>query len=1142
MAVYNDDGTIACTPFHARFGKLRLWRAGDKAVRLEVNGEPVHGVHIRLGPAGEIFFLTLAPSSTRGTRPRRRDRAGTEQWSSTSNRSADPLASSDASAAGSAAAPASGGLPASTAATSTSGGGSAMSVLSQASSCEMGSDVTGGGAAAAAAGQHSSGQQPHHLRRDSALSLQAPGDSAVPLAQPSPVLVSWGWGRLPQPRRSGASQAAGAGAMTRGPSAAVLPTRRAQAVAKRRKLLRSNSVDAKEMMVWRAQPASPAAHRAPPALELPGMPPTTQVHSSAVPPRLDLMDESGTPRDVRRAPPKLNRSARSFTVSEGLNELSIHPAPHTHVDSSVKRAEPHGAYTITAHATVDADSTPAVAAQQQQQPDVQPHRGLEQAAAAAEGLVLAGARLVGNAAEHIPGLGDGTPQIDPDDVIDLTQADEVVERRHSTSSLSSHPSASTSRPGSAAGAQDASAAPASSGWFSGWFRRKPASATPGAAPASGAAEPGQAPGARGRARAMSAAEIDDVRSEGGSEPGPPGAHELSPGRSMWSYLTDRNRPDSASGAVGPESDTDDAASVATYESDHSDSSVLDGEEEGEQRAKFLKTLRPTSEQLQCMKLKDGDNLLEFKVYDRAQLLRAEQAGAERPAPVASMSCTLWLWSCHVKIVVSDVDGTITKSDVWGHVTYFLGRGGAWTHEGVAELFSRISANGYKVLYLTSRAIGQVEDTKNYLFGNVSQHEHRVSFSGTAAADVELGLGGLGRATKLQAGLAGVPSRASTSGPSTPARAASMPALSLPDSSRHEPSQLLAAASAHTEGSMASPSEATSQPALLAQAASPADASPAPPDSASAGNASEVSDASSRTVHAAVQAGAHAGPTSVHGDATVQVQVQDAADVAAARAAAERAALDAATDAVHSTEPGQLASRLFQLPPGPVITSPDRLLDAFTREVIRRRPQEFKIAALRDVRALFPSTALPFTAGFGNRPTDTVAYRAVGVMPGRVFIINPSGHIAAQHPGLVGSGARLSMASYAGMMQMVDEVFPPVCDTGGIDAHGLSSSSGAPPALEPAFNEGNFWKRPLPVVDFSDEEDAPTGGSSVPRGAEDKDSVASKPSTAVERPSALGSPAFGPASGPDWAEDRGLVTHDFADDDSFNAMSVASAES
>ena len=48
-------------------------------------------------------------------------------------------------------------------------------------------------------------------------------------------------------------------------------------------------------------------------------------------------------------------------------------------------------------------------------------------------------------------------------------------------------------------------------------------------------------------------------------------------------------------------------------------------------------------------------------------------------------------------------------------------------------------------------------------------------------------------------------------------------------------------------------------------------------------------------------------------------------------------------------------------------SPDSLFSALHREVIKRRPQEFKIAVLKDILGLFGQKS-PFYAGFGNRIT------------------------------------------------------------------------------------------------------------------------------------------------------------------------------
>ena len=40
----------------------------------------------------------------------------------------------------------------------------------------------------------------------------------------------------------------------------------------------------------------------------------------------------------------------------------------------------------------------------------------------------------------------------------------------------------------------------------------------------------------------------------------------------------------------------------------------------------------------------------------------------------------------------------------------------WTHIGVAKLYSDIVANGYNILYLTSRSVGQADTTRTYLNG------------------------------------------------------------------------------------------------------------------------------------------------------------------------------------------------------------------------------------------------------------------------------------------------------------------------------------------------------------------------------------------------------------------------------------------
>ncbi|KAF8735442.1 hypothetical protein AX14_002029 [Amanita brunnescens Koide BX004] len=48
----------------------------------------------------------------------------------------------------------------------------------------------------------------------------------------------------------------------------------------------------------------------------------------------------------------------------------------------------------------------------------------------------------------------------------------------------------------------------------------------------------------------------------------------------------------------------------------------------------------------------------------------------------------------------------------------------WTHLGVAKLYTDIVRNGYKIMYLTSRAIGQADATRYYLKG-INQNDYKL---------------------------------------------------------------------------------------------------------------------------------------------------------------------------------------------------------------------------------------------------------------------------------------------------------------------------------------------------------------------------------------------------------------------------------
>jgi phosphatidate phosphatase LPIN len=237
-----------------------------------------------------------------------------------------------------------------------------------------------------------------------------------------------------------------------------------------------------------------------------------------------------------------------------------------------------------------------------------------------------------------------------------------------------------------------------------------------------------------------------------------------------------------------------------------------------------------------MNLKEGENIITFSVHSSL-------------VGVQTIQAYIFLWNYDSKIVISDVDGTITKSDFLGNLMPLVGKD--WSHNGVTSLFSNISKNGYKMVYLTSRSIGQAIVTREYL---------------------------------------------------------------------------------------------------------------------------------------------------------------------------------------NSIRQGQI-----QLPLGPIIMSPDGLINSFKREVIDRRPQDFKIPALQQVYDIYPDDYNPFFAGFGNRETDLESYTAVGVPVSKIFIINPRGEI--QHSN------RALRKTYISLNDLVHEMFPPL---------------NARTSLESAYAEFMYWKDPIPI--------------------------------------------------------------------------------
>ncbi|XP_028768511.1 phosphatidate phosphatase PAH2-like [Neltuma alba] len=189
--------------------------------------------------------------------------------------------------------------------------------------------------------------------------------------------------------------------------------------------------------------------------------------------------------------------------------------------------------------------------------------------------------------------------------------------------------------------------------------------------------------------------LGDVKSTTINPPlGVSSAHKPSPSGN-WKLWPFPFRTSSSEKAMVPAADDKDTnASVSSINKDA---------DKNELKPKiFKKNVRaktPTAEQLASLNLKEGKNTVTFTFS--MDTLENEQVDAQ---------IFLWKWNC--RIVISDVDGTITKSDVLGQVMPLVGVD--WSQTGVTHLFSAIKENGYKILFLSARSISQACQTRQFL--------------------------------------------------------------------------------------------------------------------------------------------------------------------------------------------------------------------------------------------------------------------------------------------------------------------------------------------------------------------------------------------------------------------------------------------
>ncbi|XP_040186458.1 phosphatidate phosphatase LPIN3-like isoform X2 [Rana temporaria] len=121
----------------------------------------------------------------------------------------------------------------------------------------------------------------------------------------------------------------------------------------------------------------------------------------------------------------------------------------------------------------------------------------------------------------------------------------------------------------------------------------------------------------------------------------------------------------------------------------------------EQPCPFRKSLRLTSEQIRSLNLHSGANDVVFSVCTKFQGTCRTRA-------------QIYLWDSTDHIIVSDIDGTVTRSDALGHILPQLGKD--WTQPGIVQLYNAIHKNDYKFLYCSARSVGLADITKTFLQG------------------------------------------------------------------------------------------------------------------------------------------------------------------------------------------------------------------------------------------------------------------------------------------------------------------------------------------------------------------------------------------------------------------------------------------
>lgn len=106
---------------------------------------------------------------------------------------------------------------------------------------------------------------------------------------------------------------------------------------------------------------------------------------------------------------------------------------------------------------------------------------------------------------------------------------------------------------------------------------------------------------------------------------------------------------------------------------------------------------------------------------------------------------------------------------------------------------------------------------------------------------------------------------------------------------------------------------------------------------------------------------------------------------------------------------------YRMPEGPILLSSYNIFSSIYKEVVLKKPHVFKIACLLDVSGLFGQKN-PFVAGFGNKKTDEISYKAVDIPDSSIYLIDTKGMLS------IGTVKKIH-TKYSTLQHYVNAVFP-----------------------------------------------------------------------------------------------------------------------